>query len=230
MPKTGRRLHHDPQSWDYEYHRRLVQARSVHHRLGAPALDQDNLSACTGFAGAQWLNCRAAVENRKRYNMFAPGRRHAYLKDFDGRWLYSQATKNDFFPWVWPEDDGGSSGLGVAKALLACGAIERYEHTFSFTAFLGALQRQPVLLGTVWPNSMFDPDLKGIIRATTSLDIDAGHEYLAYAINWPQKLVRIRNSWGSQWGLNGDAYIPFSDMERLLAAQGDCTVPIVIGQ
>lgn len=225
---TGRVLNHDPQSRAFEHPRRIVRPVSVLHRLDAWALDQGNLGACTGFAAAQWLNCRISTYNRVAYNRFqyVTGK-NLYTNNYDGRTLYSYATWHDPFDWVWLDVDGGSSGLGVAKALKAIGAIQRYEWTFTFNGFLAALQAQPVLVGTAWPDSMFDPDRNGIIHVTGNLDGAGGHEYLANGINWSRKLIRIRNSWSGQWGIRGDAYISFDDMEKLLAAQGDCVVPKV---
>lgn len=226
--RTGRLLNHDPQSWNYEHARQLILPKSITHRCDAPALNQKNVGACTGFAAAQWLNCRIAVNNRKRYRRVIQNSK--YTANVDGLLLYRGATLEDEFPWTYPPSDRGSSGLGAAKALKRYGAIERYEHTFSFAGFLAALQAQPVLVGTVWPNSMFDPDRNGIIEVTGSLDGVGGHEYLAIGMNWPKQLIRIRNSWSSDWGIKGDAFIRFVDMDCLLAAQGDCTVPIVIGR
>jgi hypothetical protein len=226
--KTGRLVHHDPQSRQYEHPRRMIRPVSVLHRIDAPALDQNGIGACVGFAAAQWLNCRKGFVARKRYNYNSlHWLKTAYTTDSVGRRLYRMATQADDFSWTWPPSDNGSSGLGVAKALKAIGAIDRYDWTFSFAGFLAALQVQPVLVGTAWTSTMFDPDNNGIIRSHNIIDSDGGHEYLARGINWPRQLIRIRNSWSSQWGLNGDAYIPFTDMEKLLAAQGDCVVPIV---
>jgi hypothetical protein len=207
----------------------MIQPKSVLHRLDAPALDQGRLSACTGFAAAQWLNCGKAKNSRAKYNYTSRGRRDSrYVTNNGGIALYMTATQDDDFDWTYPPIDNGSSSLGVAKALRGFGAIDRYDWTFSFAGFLAALQAQPVLLGTVWTDSMFDPDADGIIRATTSLDIDSGHEYLARGINWPRQLIRIRNNWTPEWGINGDAYIPFVDMEKLLDAQGDSLVPVLL--
>src|SRR5258705_235638 len=172
--KTGRLLFHDPQSRQYEYPRHTIQQKSVMHRLDARALDQGSISGCTGWAAAQWLNTRAAFGNRKRYRK--PYHPNKYTTNNDGLALYMQATQEDEFPWTYPPADDGSSGLGVAKALQHFGAIDRYEHTFSFVGFLAALQAQPVLLGTVWPDSLSDPDRNGIIKATSTLVTPNGHE------------------------------------------------------
>lgn len=226
--RTGRLVHHDPRSRGFEHGRTMIQPKSVLHRLDAAALDQGRLSACTGFAAAQWLNTSKAKNNRARYNQTRHNRYGQYTKYLDGVLLYQQATVDDDFDWIFPPTDGGSSGLGAAKALKDFGAIDRYEWTFSFAGLLAALQKQPVLVGTLWCDSMFDPDNHGRIVATRIDSATAGHEYLLRGMNWPLQLIRIRNNWTSQWGLNGDAYISFVDMEQLIKAQGDCTVPVVL--
>src|SRR5258708_35498746 len=108
MLKTGRLLYHDPQSLNYEHWRRTIQQRSVTHRIDAPALDQNGYSACTGFAAAQWLNCRATVANRKLYNYFRDGNATRYLDKNSGLGLYIQPTREDEFPWAHPPADEGS--------------------------------------------------------------------------------------------------------------------------
>jgi hypothetical protein len=223
----GRNVNHDHRSREFAHVRRAIRPMSVLWPLDAPAMDQGAHAACTGFAAAQWLNCSAARANRTRFNRTQMRQLNLYVRGGHGMLLYRKATEEDDFGWTYPPNDYGSSGLGVAKALMKFGAIDRYEWTFSFEGFLSAAQRQPVLVGTEWTESMFSPDRNGIIRATSPFGL-GGHEYLVRGINWPRKLIRIRNSWGTGWGIKGDAYIPFADMEKLLAAQGDCTVPIVV--
>lgn len=224
----GRVKHHDPKSRHYPAPLRAIQTQSVLHTLDAPVLDQFYLNGCTGFAGAQWLNCARNLAGRRIWNQALGSRSGLYIDNNDAISLYGAATQYDDFGWQYPPDDEGSSGLGVAKALKASGVITRYEWTFSFDQFIAALQAQPVLLGTAWTDTMMDPNRKGVIRVgTTDLDGTGGHEYLARGINWPRRLVRIRNSWNKDWGINGDAYIPFTDMERLLDADGDVVVPIL---
>jgi hypothetical protein len=225
---TGRILHHDERSRQYAYAAPQTAPKSIVHRLHAGALDQGYLSACTGFAGAQWLNCAINLPARKRWNKRYTGIGAGYLFSSDARRLYGAATQYDDFGWVWPPTDQGSSGLGVAKALKKQGVISRYEWTFDFDGFLAALQRQPVLVGTAWTDGMCYPSPSGVIHVhTDTLDGAGGHEYLAIGINYRRKLIRIRNSWGPRWGIAGDAYISFDDMKMLLAADGDVMVPVI---
>lgn len=225
--RTGRVVNHDPRSRNFAHRPVLMlRPRSVLHTLEADALDQGNLGACTGFAAAQWLNCSRTQSARRRFNETQMRVKTYRLRNEHGVLLYRKATEEDELGWTYPPTDDGSSGLGVAKALKGFKAITRYEWTFTFEDFIAAATRQPVIVGTVWPDSMFDPDKLGVIRATTSFDV-GGHEYLVRGVNYVREQVRIRNNWTKDWGIDGDAYIPFADMRRLLAAQGDCLVPVI---
>jgi hypothetical protein len=151
----------------------------------------------------------------------------SYFTNATGRQLYALATHLDEFPEEWPPDDEGSSGLGAAKAAKTAGYIERYEHTFSFAEFQAALQTQPLIVGTYWTDSMFYPDSRGIVTPgpLTTQNIAGGHEYCALGIDYENKLLKFRNSWGKSWGLSGNFYVSFQDFATLLAADGDSTVP-----
>lgn len=71
----------------------------------------------------------------------------------------------------------------------------------------------PVVLTTRWAHSWFSPSAVGILPAW---DYEAGgHAIVIYG--WDDsKGFRLRNSWGTGWGINGDAFLPYS----YLAAHG----------
>jgi hypothetical protein len=229
---TGRLLFHDPRSLSYEAPRRAVRPVSWLHRTGATALDQDGRNGCTGWTGADLLNHPMFIENRRRFwGNFAGGSRlwRRYLGNPEGEHLYRLATRNDVWDFTYPPTDGGSSGLGVAKALKAMGAIDRYEWTFDWSNALGWAQKQPVMVGTIWTDSMSQPDDEGIIHVgnVTLADMAMGHEYLWRGMNYRRGLVRIRNHWTRDWGIDGDAYIPAEELENLiLNYQGDVCIPL----
>ncbi|URC18184.1 cysteine protease [Mycobacterium phage Zenteno07] len=237
MRATGRLLLHDPQSRNYEAPRAAVRPASVLHTLG-PVLNQRDVNGCVGWTGANLLNASKAASARTRYNRavhpagLGSSRGRAYLGDADGVKLYELATRNDPFRWTYPPTDGGSSGLGLGKALKALGVIEGYDWTFDFGQLIAHAQRQPVALGIIWTDPMNDPDAKGLIHIGTDRDVkraadrNLGHEVTLRGINWPRKLARIRNQWGASWGLKGDALIPLDELERLVIDhRGDCMVP-----
>jgi hypothetical protein len=66
---------------------------------------------------------------------------------------------------------------------------------------------------------MFDTDEKGYIHATG--DVTGGHCILCRGVNVGEKYFLLRNSWGRNWGKNGDCKISFKDMKKLLANGGE---------
>jgi hypothetical protein len=224
----GRIRLHDPRSRGFVYPVETPQTGySVRHRMDARNVDQFYTSGCVGFSGANLLNCAKAKGSRKRYNSEYPDPRRAwddrYLDNDDGLRNYSEATLEDPFPWAFPPDDEGSSALGLMKFWRMIGIITGYDWTFSFTHFLAALQKQPVLVGTNWYDQMNYPSAQGI--ATVGGDSQGGHEYLANAILWHDRLIGFENSWGENWGLRGRFYLSFDDAEALIADGGDVAVP-----
>lgn len=222
----GRFVQHDPRSRNFAYPRKAVPVRSVTHVLRAPALHQGDLGSCTGNAAAQWLNSSVAVNNRKSGQKLYRTRKNALLTQPDAVELYSAATMDDAFEGTYPPVDLGSSGIGVAKAMQRFGFITSYTWTFSFEQFLLALQSQPVLVGVNWYEGMFEPDAEKFIRVQGFAV--GGHEILARGVDYTHRRVRLRNSWGPQWGLAGDCFVSFADMERLLREDGDVVVPTVM--
>jgi len=73
---------------------------------------------------------------------------------------------------------------------------------------------------------MFFPNADGLIKATG--EKMGGHAYLLDGINVNKKLIRIKNSWGKNWGKKGFAYISFEDMEKLILDQGEACLAIEI--
>lgn len=234
---TGRLVNHDPASRAYAAPRRALRPVSWLHRMG-PVTDQNGYNGCTGWSGLDWMNSPAGIKARMIWahshgaTTYTAMRR--YLKDDAGLELYKLATRNDPFPFVYPPTDGGSSGLGVGKAMRALGLIESYLWTFSFDQMLAHGQVQPVLIGTLWTDAMSDPDSQGFIHIGTdrqikaALDSGMGHEYTLRGVNWPRRYATIRNHWTQDWGDDGEARIPLAELERLIIDyQGDVMVPQV---
>lgn len=222
----GRIVNHDPRSRRFRYKSEISVPKSVHHHIGAAALQQGDLGSCTGNAAAQFLNATVAKINRRTGQKLNRRRRSDFLDQPDAVDLYSAATCYDEIGGVYPPDDVGSSGLGVAKAMKRFGFITGYTHTFTFGSFLSALQAQPVLVGVNWYEGMSDPNSDGVIAVTGS--VEGGHEILANGIDYRTHQVRLRNSWGPEWGRGGDCFVSFDDMERLLREDGDVVVPTLI--
>jgi hypothetical protein len=214
MPAFGRIVQHDEKSRLYQAPQAHTQ-RSVLWPHDAPVLDQGNLGSCTGNALAQAINTDYFAKCRNRY-----------LTEHDAVDLYSAATRVDDAPGVYPPTDTGSSGLAVCKAGVKAGYLSGYRHTFSFSAFTGALQLSPVIVGVNWYDDMMTPDKRGFVHPTGALA--GGHEFLALGVNYELSILTFLNSWSDKWGIGGRFYMSFGDFASLLADRGDATVPLPV--
>ncbi len=225
-PRLGRHVEHDKRSLRFEYLPRDAQPKGQNTFWASSTgpLNQGQVGACTGNAEAQWLNTDFAAATRKLTHD------NQFLTEADALKIYSLGTTLDSNPGSYPPDDTGSTGLAVAKAGVQLGYLDKYEHTFSFTALQAAVETTPTINGTVWTKNMFKPQ-NGLVKVGKLVDsnIAGGHEYLCCGIDYTEEVLQFRNSWGDQdaWpGCKPGGYfaIGFADYQGLLEHQGDVTV------
>jgi hypothetical protein len=225
-PRLGRHVQHDPRSLQYA-HGVLPQGaiKSVDWTRRAPIFDQGNLGSCTGNAAAGLVGTDSA--GRSGLTSVTVSGNVLPVDEKLAVQVYSLATQLDEFQGAYPPDDTGSSGLGAAKALVKLGLATKYQHAFSLDALKSALQSGPVMVGTVWLNSMFNvhPDT-GYVQVDRTSQVAGGHEYVLSAFDASALAFRIDNSWGESWGVKGSAWLTQADVQWLLGQQGDVTVPV----
>jgi hypothetical protein len=177
------------------------------------------LGSCTGNAAAGWVG----TDNSVRQGLsVADG---AAVDEALAVRLYHLATTMDEFDGEYPPEDTGSSGLAAAKALRSLGLCTSYQHAFTVQAALSALQHGPVMSGTVWRNSMFEPAPDGRLTVDESSGVAGGHEYPVDEYDADRQRVWLTNSWSESWGRSGRAWLTVDDWAGLLADSGDVTVP-----
>jgi hypothetical protein len=212
--RLGRMVEHDSRSRAFEATTRAAPLVSKAWTRHIAPFDQGDLGSCTGNAMAGCL----ATEP-----FFMAGR---VVDEALAVQLYSAATRLDYVPGHYPPEDTGSSGLAVAKAAARLGLVSSYHHAFGLHGALAALGHVgPVVIGVNWYES-FDSPQGPHAELVASGSVRGGHEVQLLAVDLDQKLVRGCNSWGNGWGDGGYFTMGFSTLERLLAEQGDCVVPV----
>lgn len=205
----GRLPSFDPRSREFGVSRLMAAAVPRSMEWYCPIqLDQGHLSACVGFSWSHFLAAMpqpvSGVTEEKAIGIY----RHAQTID------------------EWPgEKYEGTSVLAGVRSIQERypGLIDAYYWAFNINQVIMALGYiGPVVLGIPWYNSMFSPDERGVI--TPKGVTTGGHAILAKGVNVEDKLVRLHNSWGPDWGFMGDCFISFDDLTQLLREDGDACV------
>lgn len=226
-PRLGRHVEHDERSKNFAFMAKAATPKRVNTYWSSaiPPLNQGDVGSCTGNAMAQWLNTDYATSIRMSM------RAGHQLREEDALNIYTRATKLDNIPGFYPEEDTGSTGNAAAKAARGMKLLVGYSWLFSFTSVQAAIEKTPLMVGTLWTNTMFNPK-NGLVKVGSMADsnIAGGHEYLMVGISWTDKVFIFRNSWGDSevWeGCKPGGYftMSFSDFRKLQEADGDVTVP-----
>ena len=169
--------------------------------------DQGETSQCVAYAWDHWL-CDGPIRQPAGPN----GYRYMTAEA-----LYFAAQKVDEVPG---ENYEGTSVRAGAKVLASRCLIKSYYWAWDAGTVAQTIKYiGPVVVGTDWYEGMMTPNARGVIRARGQ--IVGGHAYVLNGVNTLTSLFRVKNSWGRAWGKDGHAYIPFADMQGLLAADGE---------
>lgn len=196
MPGLGR-IPSIPDKRDYrmaDYMSKLTPHQWVDQRV----LDQGSTPHCVGFSWAGWGISTPVVDT---------------YANKDGNRIYYEAKVID----GEAGQENGSSVRSGAKAMQSDGRLKVYYFASSIQeAAQYVSQYGPVVLGIDWYNNMFVP-VRGIIKPGGG--IAGGHAILWYGVD--SKYARLRNSWGSTWGVKGDCRISLADLASIFAGNGE---------
>lgn len=192
---------HAPDDRDRRFQlKRSRSLRTVRNWRCGPVLDQGDLPHCVGFAAYAWLDS-------------APIRQHPITPS--GIYYLAQ----HFDEWEGTDYDG-TSVRGAAKVLTTTGHIQSYHWGFDLDTVVDyVLEEGPMMLGINWYRGMGNPSKEGVIRATGRLD--GGHAILMRGVDTKRGLARLRQSWGADWGVRGDCWLPLDDLDRLIREDGE---------
>jgi hypothetical protein len=190
--------------------------------------DQGSEGACVGFAWSHELSARPRIIPKDA----------AFALE-----IYHRAQELD----QWPgEDYSGTSVLAGVKAVRehmnsqGVPYIGSYRWAFGIQDVLRVLSYAgPVVLGIDWYYDMYFPD-SVTHRITPTGELVGGHAILAkhqkivkldplLPAQWDnldldKSHVRLHNSWGTNYGLGGDAFISVRDLDKLLLDGGEACI------
>jgi len=208
----GRIPHFDKRSRNYPVRALISPAklqkppRSYTWRCDA-TLNQGPDGACTGFAVTHEAIARPKVIRNLTYTTAME--------------VYNRAKELDYWPG---ENYEGSSVLAAMKAGVERGWYSGYYWAFGEEDLSYAIGHEgPAVLGINWYEDMFYPDNQGVI--TIGGKVAGGHAILCNGYNERLQMYRLHNSWGPNWGINGECFISVKDMYRLLDEKGEACCP-----
>lgn len=209
----------DPLGRDFILH--LDTAATLPRRfvstLLAPPDNQGNTGRCVAFA----LTGMKKWEERRE-----PA--HTFI-NLDQQWLYRRACATDGNPTPYSLERGTTLRAGLT-ILLKEGQPARGEKAVGqnkIAAYYAVpqtkdaikraiMQHGPVVIASQFPWSWFHP-VAGVMPKPSG-GIAGGHAQMAYG--WDEDRgggsLIVRNSWGGDWGIHGNSYIPWRYLLPLL--------------
>lgn len=196
-----------------------------------PILDQAAEGACVGHG---WTADLTGSPVRVRFGSQvlderAPGVPHE--PQAFAFWLYHEAQRVD--PWPG-EDYSGTSIEAAAGIVQRLGFIESYRWAETLDDFVSTLQQiGPVVIAIPWYDGMYSaPDGRLVVsgeqvgwHCLLANGYDPEREPLPG--DTEREMVRLQNSWGVDWGVEGQAWMDLDDLWALLSTDGaEMCVPL----
>lgn len=226
--RLGRLIQFDERSRAYRVMDKIAVKvpRSYTWRQDVPVVNQGNIGACVAFGTGNEVLGRPAPL--------------AWPELLTQNFLltaYCAAQRID--PWAGTDEVchlyggrespyyGGTAGLAGLKVFRNLGFFKEFRWAFGVEeGVIGVGRNGPAMCGTWWRADMNRPDSSGLIHY--SGEYQGGHWYVisrvdvSGVLSWLDGKVRLRNSWGPSWGVQGEVDISIRDWGKALEEQGEC--------
>jgi Papain family cysteine protease len=171
-------------------------------QLPDPLLNQGSTNSCVGHACAHFI-------------LAAP----RMVRSVDAIALWHRAQEIDEFP----NNEGTNQGTSVRAGFkvlreqnLITGDYRWANDADEALRFI--LIRGPVAVGSKWYPGMGEPT-NGVMRLSGNPG-SIGHAYLLFGFSPDQDAFLMANSWGSTWGIDGCAFLPYDALDQLIQQGG----------
>ena len=169
-------------------------------------LDQGNTGHCVGFTGADFMGDAPvlnSITNDLGHTLYYE------CKVFDGE----------------PKQENGSDLRSLGKVLKTRGRITGYAFASNVDEVKSWVRtRGPVMMGTMWYDSMFHPNAAGEVKIAGGQA--GGHAWSIVGHDPVRGLFIAQNHWGTGWADKGYFYLTDATLARLLSEQGDAMVAV----
>jgi hypothetical protein len=180
-------------------------------------LDQGDSGTCVGHAWRLWLEMAPKLHPASYglgpFDIYRAAVLLDEFKENDG-----EATQMDPTKLV----DGTSVRAG-AKVMAAQGYIGAYHWAYDAATIADYVTRadgSPVVMGTNWYHSMFDPDPR-TGRVEVKGPVDGGHAWVIRWFDSRHMLFTGVSSWGAEFGIGGQFFLRYEDLDRLVKEDGE---------
>jgi len=131
-----------------------------------------------------------------------------------------QILKNHGVPtekgWVYDDKNYGEPKRW-AKMVAKWSLIDSYWRIENLEDLQSALLNGPVPIGVPVFYEFFYPGFEGIIRLPKNPNnMYGGHAVCAVGYNNEDRLIKFKNSWGSDWGQQGYGYLTYAYIKNYL--------------
>ena len=171
-------------------------------QLPAHLLNQGSTNSCVGHACAHFI-------------LAAPRMNHSV----DAIAFWHRAQEIDEFP----NNEGANKGTSVRAGFKVLRERNLITSDFRWAddadeALRFILTRGPVVIGSKWFPGMAHP-ANGVMRLSGNAG-QMGHAYLLFGFSPDHDAFLVANSHGSNYGINGCAFLPYDTLDRLLELGG----------